>query len=65
MKTISKKKQLEMMETLACASGVDSYDEVRELMFAAFNAEYGEGTWDFVPLTNAQQQQFEEWLKED
>lgn len=65
MKTVSRKKQLEMMEVLACASGAGDYDEVRDEMFAAFDQEYGKGKWTFVPLTDEDRQEFEEWLASD
>jgi hypothetical protein len=64
MKVVSQLDQLAMMEIVACAAGTTDYEDVRRMMFDAFNAEYGKGKWTFDPLTVTQQREFTKFLEE-
>lgn len=65
MKIVKQKEQLEVMEEMAAQCWPVSYDQVRELMFSAFDDEYGKGNWTHDPISRKNKEKFNKWLVED
>lgn len=63
---LSAKRQLELMEVVACASGSSSWEEVREQMSEAFHQEYGRHTdLEYEPISANARAEFCAWLEND